>query len=311
MKSAPVLILNKFTKWSDNFDTGKWDNFLLSSNIIVSAKSSECFYPAHWTTLSIKCAFNGSEYYVRDKYRLRVDDSRFMVMNFGEVYESYIDSDTEVESFTIFFSPDFVKKTIGCLITSDDRLLDNYSNSKTVYDTINFHEKLHCYNNKLSQWLLDLKNSVNYGAGTALVNEKLSFMLEELLLSHRDMQREINSLPKAKLSTKIEIYKRLTIAKDIMDSNFSEKISLNELARNVCMNEYHFLREFKKYFRLTPHKYIMERRIEEAKSLLENTGKSITEIALSVGFEYLSSFTKLFTKRLQISPEKYRLLSNK
>lgn len=302
--SAPVLILDRFTKWSADFDIKKWNQFLLSSNIIIKARTQECYYPKHWTTLSIKCAFNGSEYYLKDGCRYRVDDMRFMLMNFGDIYESYIDSDTMVESFTIFFNPSFVNKAITSIISSDDKLLDDHTVFTSDTSALNFIKKLHRYEGNFSQKLLEIKNSET--PETEDINSSLSELLNMMLYSQKEVNDKIAKISKVKASTKFEIYKRLERAKDIIDSGYNDKITVSQTATEVCMNEFHFIREFRKHYKQTPHQYISASRIENAKKLLETTDKPVTEIALGLGFEYLSSFTKMFTKKVRISPEKYR-----
>lgn len=307
--STPVLILDRFTKWNADFDIRKWNQFLLSSNILIKARTQECYYPEHWTTLSIKCAFNGSEYYLKDGCRYRVDEGRYMLMNFGETYESYIDSDTVVESFTIFFNPAFVSSAISSMFTPEDMLLDDPARVITDPAAVNFIQKIHRYEGDFSARLLAIKNAEC--TEPEEINNGLSELLQILLHSQKEVRTQISRISKVRSSTKHEIYKRLIKAKDIIDSNYNSKITVSDIAAAVCMNEFHFIREFKKYIKQTPHQYIASARIEAAKKLLETSDLSVTDIAINSGFEYLSSFTRHFKQKVQISPEKYRTISYK
>jgi AraC family transcriptional regulator len=63
---------------------------------------------------------------------------------------------------------------------------------------------------------------------------------------------------------------------------------------------------FKQSFETPPHRYITNRRIERAKSLLTACNLSVTEIALDVGFSESSSFTSAFRKVTGETPTGYR-----
>ena len=102
------------------------------------------------------------------------------------------------------------------------------------------------------------------------------------------------------------LYKRLHIAKDYIQSCYHEDISLDSLSKICYLNSFHLLREFKKYFKTTPHKYLTHVRLQEAKKLIEHTDTSITDAVTEIGFEDLSSFSKLFKNYFGVSPHNYR-----
>ncbi len=90
-------------------------------------------------------------------------------------------------------------------------------------------------------------------------------------------------------------------------NHYAEKITSAHLANLCYMNESHFCRFFKKTFGKTPLSYINEYRIEKACERLRTTAKSITEIALSTGFEDINYFSRTFKKQKGISPTQFRL----
>lgn len=93
---------------------------------------------------------------------------------------------------------------------------------------------------------------------------------------------------------------------DYIDENLAEKLSLAVLAEQTNWNVYHFARLFKQYLRISPHQYILKRRIERAKVLLLNDQQSILEIAQMVGYESHSHFSQMFRKLEGLSPQDYR-----
>ena len=72
------------------------------------------------------------------------------------------------------------------------------------------------------------------------------------------------------------------------------------------MSEFHFARTFKSLVGEPPHRYILKRRIERAKILLQVTQYSAAEVAYQVGFSNPSHFTSQFRKLVGATPKVYR-----
>jgi len=91
-----------------------------------------------------------------------------------------------------------------------------------------------------------------------------------------------------------------------IEEKLSEQISLAELAELAQLSVFHFSRAFKQSFGMPPHRYHTSRRIERAKILLAKLNRSVTEIALDMGFSDTSSFTATFRKSAGRTPTEYR-----
>jgi AraC family transcriptional regulator len=72
------------------------------------------------------------------------------------------------------------------------------------------------------------------------------------------------------------------------------------------LSPYHFVRVFKRWIGLAPHQYVMRRRLERGKELLEDTDLPIAEIALAVGCANQSHFSALFRRVTGMTPMTYR-----
>jgi transcriptional regulator GlxA family with amidase domain len=99
---------------------------------------------------------------------------------------------------------------------------------------------------------------------------------------------------KAHTSQDPELLRRLLRAKDRMDAASHEEWPVERLARVSSVSEAHFARSFKDAFGLPPHRYLLTRRIERAKSLLRDTDVSITDIAFQTGWKSLGTFGRTF-----------------
>jgi AraC family transcriptional regulator len=93
---------------------------------------------------------------------------------------------------------------------------------------------------------------------------------------------------------------------DYIEEHLDEEISLQHLAEIAQLSRYHFARAFKHSFGLPPHRYHMSRRMERAKSLLEERARSVTEVGLLLGFAETSSFTTSFRRAVGVTPSDYR-----
>lgn len=104
----------------------------------------------------------------------------------------------------------------------------------------------------------------------------------------------------------VDLYRRLCRSRAFMDANCCLDLDLDEIAAQANLSTFHFLRLFRMTFKKTPHRYLVERRIEKARGLLASTDMRVTDICFEVGFESLGSFSTLFRKCVGQSPAEYR-----
>ncbi|WP_394236809.1 AraC family transcriptional regulator [Niallia oryzisoli] len=95
-------------------------------------------------------------------------------------------------------------------------------------------------------------------------------------------------------------------AVSFIESNYNKDITLNDIADHVKISPYHFSRLFKKQTNYTPHQYLIDFRINNAKKLLFSTNHSINEIAFKCGFNSVTHFVTTFKNHTNYSPKKYR-----
>lgn len=90
-----------------------------------------------------------------------------------------------------------------------------------------------------------------------------------------------------------------------------EPISLHDMSRVAYLSAFHFNRVFHQITGLPPGKFISALRLDEAKRLLLNTDRSITDICFEVGYNSLSTFTRRFTQRVGLGPREFRYLADR
>ena len=135
--------------------------------------------------------------------------------------------------------------------------------------------------------------------GVTRVLSKGIFSLEETL-AHLDAalarKRELSS----------EAQRLVRQAMAYMHAHYAEPLSRQEIAEHVGLSDDYLTSCFRKELGLTPVAYLNRYRVQQARHLLKNTHKSITEIALDVGFSGSSYFNRVFRRETGVTPEAYR-----
>ena len=99
-------------------------------------------------------------------------------------------------------------------------------------------------------------------------------------------------------------------AKQFIDKNFGERINLENMAREAYLSKFHFVRLFKANYGRTPYQYLVEVRMKKAKELLKRE-LPVSTVCVSVGFDSVPSFTRLFKKITGTTPARFQLLAKK
>ena len=93
---------------------------------------------------------------------------------------------------------------------------------------------------------------------------------------------------------------------DYIHAHLDQPIKLADLAEVAGISQFHFSRLFKQSMGMTPHQYLIQQRIEQAKQLLKGTKRAIAEIALECGFNSQSHFSKHVRDATGMTPNNYR-----
>jgi AraC family transcriptional regulator len=99
-------------------------------------------------------------------------------------------------------------------------------------------------------------------------------------------------------------------AVDYIDMHYASDLSLTGLAEKFNLSPWYFSRLFKQHTQQSPHDYIISTRLDKAKYILCNTDMPISEIAYTVGYSSDTGFINAFSKRIGISPRKFRVYFN-
>ena len=90
-----------------------------------------------------------------------------------------------------------------------------------------------------------------------------------------------------------------------INNNFDKELNLDLLSHIRFISKFHLLRLFKMYYGQTPKQYLIAKRLERSKQLLEK-GYSATETCFDIGFESPSSFSTLFKSKFGLTPTEFQ-----
>lgn len=102
---------------------------------------------------------------------------------------------------------------------------------------------------------------------------------------------------------------RKTLA--FIDEHLASPLTLNTLATEVNLSEYHFARMFRQSLGVAPHQYVMQRRMENAQKMMLSTSLPLTQIALDNGFSSLSHFSNRFKQVTGLTPSQVRIANGR
>lgn len=302
-----ILLITGFPNVKEQgFNWDEYNHQFKVNNTLIKSASSNISYPEHWGPLSLKTCLHGTENYQVGKRFYGVNENNFLILNQEQWYSSYIYSTENVDSFTLNFNPFTRQQVISSIIKTDEFNLDNPV-VNTLKDGIIFTEKLNTKGHRITFLLEQLCHvSKNFSAQKQKAGELFILILEEMIFTELRIRREMEEADVIKTSTKTELYKRLHFAKDYIDSCYQNEITLHYLSQVANLNGAYLLRKFRKMFKITPHQYLIKKRMEAASVLLQTGHYSVTEVCNEVGYSDLSSFGKLFKQKYKCSPENFK-----
>lgn len=93
---------------------------------------------------------------------------------------------------------------------------------------------------------------------------------------------------------------------EFIDARLNTRVTLKEMSELLGLSEFHFSRAFKKTFTISPYRYLLARRVERAKELLQQAELGIAEVGAMAGFTSSSQFSKTFQALSGVTPRDFR-----
>lgn len=249
-------------------------------------------FTAHWhDDVEFILVTEGEMNYSVNGHTVHLSTGEGIFVNSRQLHYGFSEGGSECEYICILFHP-----VIMCITPFIEK---NFISSVTSYSGFEYL----VFSDKTEQG----KEIVEAMIRIQGMKHESSFYLMAESLIYRIWARLYEQLPRQE-SVKHE-NNHLSALKDMsgfIQKNYTEKITLDDIASsgNVCKSSCCAI--FKKYVNKTPVGYLTDYRISKAVDLLKETDMTITEIAMSVGFGGSSYFTEVFTAKYRCSPSKFR-----
>lgn len=272
-------------------------------NLIFHAQSNRSQCDRHVGCLSFKTVLSGEEWYGINQHRLAIRPGQFLVLNDDQSYSCRIDQE-KVKILSVFFKKEFASSVFRDMRDTEDDLLNSPNDSGDRPPE--FFQTLHDITPELHYQLSSLITFMSEGYTASRVEEYLIFLLQHLIQVHKTGVKHCLHIDALKASTRIEIYRRLCIAKDLLHSSYMYNQDLEEISRSACLSVPQLVRHFRSVFQATPHQYLIRIRLRQAAALLKSSDMPVHEITWRCGFENISAFCRAFKSAFGVQPLQFR-----
>ena len=214
-----------------------------------------------------------------------------------------IDSPNQVETRGAFFAPGFLEQIasdlttpLQCSLDAPDRIPLPLSHVSALHSDLE---------RTLISRLQTLAERCQETLNPSGTEEGFVVLGTSLLGYDQQIRAQAARIPASRSSTRQELLRRLLIGREYIHSHCSDRISLAAVARAACLSPFHFHRGFTRAFQRTPHNYLTELRLAQAREMIAS-GTSVLDASVGVGFSSASAFSRLFRERLGYPPSAVR-----
>lgn len=232
------------------------------------------------------CLEGGRSFLIDDKV-YDISDGDLFIINQFEAHKVVPSNKSNFTRYILHIHPSFIYSN-----SCGDVNLANcfYSSEKITKISLSKEER-----GKMMSFFEALGNNYSYGDE---MYKKIR--VTEILLEINRLFSEYSKNFSSKFS-----HQTIQLAVDYINKSYASPINLEEVAKKSFVSPTQLSRLFNKYCGTTVTKYIISKRITEAKKLL-SAGKSVTETAFMCGFNDYANFIRTFKKAVGVPPGKYK-----
>lgn len=272
------------------------------NNVFNISSLKEFYRPVDSKGFAIKYVVSGLERYIIDNTAYTIGNGNYLLMSGEKNARVEIESPANVKGICVSIAPDVVSSTVASLCCADTAFPDEAFSA--FFESNHFLENhYNALTTTLGSQIMQMGSSIVQGNFLEqYINEELFFNLSLHVVNDQvPVYKQLQNVRAVKAITRHDLYRRVIKGRDFIDSKFTEILSIPAIAREATMSDFHFFRLFKNVFGITPHQYILQKRLSKAAELLQQ-GKSVSATALDCGFSDVFSFSKSFKKRFGYSP---------
>lgn len=287
----------------------RWDQ-LGSCNAIVTAALTDYQVDDYVSPFSLKSVVSGVAHYRVERQERSVTAQDLLVVPAGASYDMRVLATDPAETLCVFFEQGFVEAAGAAL--------GNGLDDMTVQDEQAFTTPFPDFVLPKSERIAGLLGEALSRATSARFEDEANIdanaeenwlyeMAATLARLRNEQWHELPKVGKAKASTRMELRRRLGIARDFMASCYhQEDLTVNAIATRACLAPHYFHRVHKTFFGTTPMASLREIRLLHARRLLATQDLTVTEVCSRVGLRSVGSFATAFRRRFGAPPAAFR-----
>lgn len=251
---------------------------------------------------SLKISLNGTEHYEINGRNYRLGKNQYLTVNKGSKISCKVKSGKSVEGLCLYFSAELLQDIWHNKSHTDHELINNPFPDPSIEIPQIINAKYDHFADPLIPDPGKFKSSLSQADD----RNGVYYQICETLLNRANRNRnKLKQIGISKKTTRDELYQRLLYGRNFMDDSYMDPVGLKQTAHAALLSEYHFHRLFKNFFSITPHQYLVNRRVSKAMDLLKNGEIPVKSICYQVGFSDPSAFIRLFKSHTGTTPAQF------
>jgi AraC family transcriptional regulator len=262
---------------------------------------------AQFNHFCIRHVVSGNEQYTINGRSYKVGAGTYLLANRTAEGSVFVESKTAVRGICIDIAHELISEAVAFQIRPDTAQLD--SNLDVFFGTDQYLD--HQYSAKSTQvgGILERVNSylTSSNLGDYAINQEFYYALAEaVVIDHLPIYQQLQQLRVVKSQTRNALYRRVEKGKEFLDQAFLQPLTVGQIAREAYLSEYHFYRLFKQVYGMSPHQYIVHKRLAFAHVCLLQGADTVSDLAIASGFADVQSFCKAFKRKYGVTARALR-----
>jgi AraC-like DNA-binding protein len=256
---------------------------------------------------AVKYVMNGWEQYtVRDKQFI-LNSGDYLLCNAASEGKVLVDNLHQVQGICIDIEQTLMSEVVASLRSPDSSIPD--LNLGSFFCTEEFLEQtFNAYQSKLGSLLKKIEHIIQKSPFEShqFELEFYYYLAEAIVDDYIPTVKEFRTLRCIKLSTKRDLFRKLSEGKNFMDNHYCIDIDISEVARQSNISQYHFFRLFRMMYGMSPYQYIRNKRLVKANQLLKTKDMPLAQLAMDIGYSDIYSFSKAYKQFYGAAPSSDR-----
>ena len=270
-------------------------DFPIKVNLCKAHGYGRVMFPTHWHKhLEILFIQSGTLAVECNSERLTASEGELVIVNSHDLHNGFSLSE-DLSYYVMILDPSLLHS--ASLDAAETKFITPITRNHIV-----FHNKLPADGDICACIYSIIQELRERELGYELSVKSHLFRMMTLLLRRHVSAR----LPQSDYKQRRHHLERFQPVLDYIETHYDEELTVAQLADQAGLSRFHFSRVFKELTDRTVTEYVNEIRLRQAEYLLHNTGMTISEIALDVGFRDIYYFSRTFKKVRQTSPSEIR-----